>query len=101
MKTLFFNLQIDCESTQHAIQDANLGERAIRGLGEVLAETGTRGTFFVIPGDTEVHAKIYQELEAQGHEIGLHIHPKDMGYEEFFGVQSGAMQKKILCEASD
>lgn len=101
MSTLFFNLQIDCEATQHAIKDANLGERAIRGLGEVLAETQTRGTFFVIPGDIEVHAKIYQELESQGHEIGLHIHPKDMGYEEFFGVQSGAMQKQILCEAMD
>lgn len=101
MKKLFFNLQIDCEATQHAINDANLGERAIRGLGEVLAQTQTRGTFFVIPSDIATHAKIYQELEAQGHEIGLHVHPKDMGYEEFFGVQSGAMQKRILCEAMD
>ena len=101
MKKLFFNLQIDCEATQHAINDAELGERAIRGLGEILTETKTRGTFFVIPGDIKIHAKIYQELEAHGHEIGLHIHPKDMGYEEFFGVQSGEMQKKILREASD
>lgn len=101
MSNLYFNLQIDCEATQHAINDVNLGERAIRGLGEVLAQTQTRGTFFVIPGDMKVHASIYKELEAQGHEIGLHIHPKDMGYDEFFGVQSGAMQKEILCEASD
>ena len=101
MNQLFFNLQIDCESTQHAIGDASLGERAIRGLGEILAETQTRGTFFVIPGDIEIHAPIYKELESQGHEIGLHIHPKDLGYEEFFGVQSGATQKQILCEAME
>jgi hypothetical protein len=101
MKKLLFNLQVDCEATQHAVQDAGLGERAIRGLGEVLAQTGTRGTFLVIPGDIKVHAKIYQELEAQGHEIGLHVHPADLGYDEFFGVQSGAMQKQILCEAVD
>lgn len=98
---LYFNLQIDCESTQHALQNPALGERAIRGLGEVLAQTGTRGTFFVIPGDIEIHSAIYKELEAQGHEVGLHIHPADMGYEEFFGVQSGETQKKILIEASD
>ncbi len=101
MKPLYFNLQIDCESTQHAVQNPALGERAIRGLGEVLAQTGARGTFFVIPGDIEIHAKVYRELEAQGHEIGLHIHPKDLGYDEFLGVQSGAMQKRILSEAMD
>jgi len=101
MKPLYFNLQIDCEATQHAVQDAALGERAIRGLGEVLAQTGARGTFFVIPGDIEVHAKIYRELEESGHEIGLHIHPKDLGYDEFLGVQSGVMQKRILSEAMD
>jgi len=98
---LLFNLQIDCESTQHAIQDPALGERAIRGLGEVFAQTGTRGTFFVIPGDIEVHASIYQELEAQDHEIGLHIHPAEMGYGEFLGVLSADEQHKIIGEARD
>jgi len=98
---LLFNLQIDCEATQHAIQDAALGERAIRGLGEVFEQTGTRGTFFVIPGDIEVHAGIYRELEAQGHEIGLHIHPAEMGYGEFLGVLSGEQQHQIIGEARD
>lgn len=98
---LYFNLQIDCESTQHALRAPALGERAIRGLGDLFAETGTRGTFLVIPGDIEAHATIYRELEGQGHEIGLHIHPADMGYEEFLGVQSEAMQKRTIGEAAD
>ncbi len=98
---LLFAIQIDCEATQHAVQDAALGERAIRGLGDAFAETGTLGTFLVIPGDIEVHAHIYKELEEQGHEVGLHIHPADMGYGEFLGVLSADEQRKVLSEARD
>jgi hypothetical protein len=94
-------LQIDCESTQHALQDPALGERSIRGLGDLFEETGTKGTFLVIPGDIEIHAPVYKELAARGHEIGLHVHPADMGYDEFFGVQGPDAQKKILVEAID
>lgn len=101
MDPLYFTIQIDCESTQHALRDPALGERAIRGLGEMFAETGTLGTFFVIPGDIVVHAAIYKELEAQGHEIGLHIHPADMGYAEFMGVQSAEVQREMLTQAGD
>ncbi len=99
--SLYFAMQVDCESTQHAVKNPALGERAIRGLGEVFAETKTKGTFLVIPGDLEAHAGIYQELESQGHEIGLHVHPADQGYEEFLGTQSAEMQRKIIAEAAD
>jgi len=98
---LLFAIQVDCESTQHAVNDPALGERAIRGLGEVFDETGTIGTFMVIPGDLEAHASIYREFEANGHEIGLHVHPKDMGYREFFGAESPEIQRRILEEAMD
>jgi hypothetical protein len=96
---LFFAIQIDCESTQHALNNPALGEHAIRGLGEVFAETDTKGTFFVIPGDIEVHTTIYRELEQQGHEIGLHVHAADQGYGEFLGDQNAETQRKILTEA--
>ena len=66
---IWFTLQIDCEATQRSINDPDLGERAIRGLGEILCETGLKGTFVVIPQDLQVHARIYRELEAQGVEI--------------------------------
>lgn len=96
---LYFSIQIDCESTQHALKNPALGERAIRGLGEVFSETGTKGTFLVIPGDLEAHAAIYRELEAAGHEVGLHIHPKDMGYAEFLGTEGPDAQRRVLGEA--
>lgn len=101
MKKVLFTLQIDCEATQHAINDVALGERSIRGLGEILQQTSTKGTFMVIPGDVEIHASIYRDLENAGHEIGLHLHPAELGYAEFLGVQSGEMQLTMIHEAAD
>jgi peptidoglycan/xylan/chitin deacetylase (PgdA/CDA1 family) len=98
---LRFAIQVDCESTQHALRDPALGERAIRGLGEVFDETKTKGTFFVIPGDIEAHAAIYRELERAGHEVGLHVHAADQGQGEFLGDQSAEMQRAIIAEAID
>jgi len=98
MERIYFNIQVDCESTQRTIRDPGLGERAIRGLGEVFAETGVKGTFVVIPTDMKVHAAIYRDLEAAGHEVGLHTHPAEQGYEEFLGVYGFEDQVKILRE---
>ena len=101
MRAIYFNLQVDCEALQHSINDAALGERAIRGLGGILAETNTKATFVVIPADIRAHASIYKELESQGHELGLHLHPADQGYDEFLGVYSFDEQVKIIKEAMD
>lgn len=104
MKThdvLFFAIQVDCESTQRAIQNPALGERALRGLADVMAATGTKGTFFVIPRDLEVHAPIYAALEAAGHEVGLHIHVDEPGGTEFLGDRGADDQRRILTEAID
>ena len=100
-ETIYFDIQIDCESLQHAVADADLGERAIRGLGEILAKTNTKATFAVIPLDIQRHASIYKELESQGHELALHVHPADQGYEEFLGVYGFDDQIKIIREAMD
>ncbi len=101
MADIYFNIQVDCEATQHSVNDPALGERAIRGLGDIMHETGMKGTFVVIPSDIRVHADIYRELEAAGHEVGLHIHPADQGYAEFFGVYGFDDQVKILEEGVD
>ncbi len=98
---LLFSIQVDCESTQHALRDPALGERATRGLGQLFAETGTKGTFFVIPGDLAVHPALYRELRGQGHEIGLHVHPAESGHGEFLGVAGPEEQRAILAEAID
>ena len=101
MTEIFFNVQIDCESTQRTINDPALGERSIRGLEDIFSETGVRGTFVVIPSDMRVHAVAYRELEAQGHEVGLHVHPAEQGYEEFLGVYGFEEQVAILKEGVD
>jgi hypothetical protein len=101
MTDLLFNLQIDCESTQFALQNPELGERAIRGLGEMLAETKTKGTFLVIPGDSAAHARIYEDLASAGHEIGLHYHPWIEGRSEFLGFEGPEAQRELLSEGID
>ena len=101
MTEIFFNVQIDCESTQRSIDDPALGERSIRGLGDIFSQTGMKGTFVVIPSDMTVHAGVYRELEAQGHEVGLHVHPAEQGYEEFLGVYGFEEQVAILKEGVD
>lgn len=101
MTEILFNVQVDCESTQRSIDDPALGERAIRGLGEIFSQTGTKGTFVVIPSDMQVHAPVYRELESAGHEVGLHIHPAEQGHEEFFGVYGFDEQTAILKEGVD
>ena len=95
---MLFNIQVDCESTQRSIADPDLGERAIRGMGEICAAVGLKATFVVIPTDMETHGRIYRELETQGHEVGLHIHPGEQGYDEFFGVYGYEAQIGILQE---
>lgn len=101
MTTVFMDIQVDCEATQHAIQDPDLGEKAILGLGEVMKETGMKGSFMVIPGDIKAHSDIYRELKDQGHEIGLHSHPADQGFQEFLGIYSFDDQVKIVKEGMD
>ena len=98
---IYFTLQVDCEATQHSLRNPALGARAIRGLGDLCAETGIRATFQVIPSDMQVHAKLYRRLHEQGHEIGLHVHPADQGYQEFLGVHGPEEQARIIREAME
>jgi hypothetical protein len=91
----------DCEATQHAINDAKLGERSTRGLAEVAVEEGLLATLLVIPTDLEASPALYRELARAGHEVGLHVHPADQGYGEFLGLYGPEDQGKIVAEAAD
>ena len=101
MIKMYFDVQIDCEATQHAINDADLGLKAITGLREIFLETGVKGSFMVIPGDMREHQDFYRQLDSEGHDVGLHIHPADQGYDEFLGVYSFEDQVKMIQEALD
>lgn len=99
IKSLYFSLFVDSEATQHSIRDADLGKRADTGIAELLEARNLRGTFHVLPGDAKANAPLYHELKTRGHEIGLHVHPAEQGYGEFFGIYGPAEQHAILREA--
>ena len=100
-RMFYFLCKIDCEATQPAINDADLGERGTRGYAEALEGAGLRGTFYCIPSELKVQSALYRELEQRGHEIGLHLHAADQGYEEFLGIYGPEMQEQIVKGASD
>jgi peptidoglycan/xylan/chitin deacetylase (PgdA/CDA1 family) len=101
METVYFNLSIDCEATQPAVNDPELGRAAVTGLAELLDGLNFRATFLVIPTDIEANSQLYRDVKKLGHEVGLHLHPAAQGYQEFLGVYDVAMQKKIISEAAD
>ena len=96
-----FAFTIDCEATQPAIDDPDLGKRATRGLADILEERELKGTFFCIPSELTTHGSIYREIEKRGHEVGLHMHPADQGYAEFLGLYGPEDQERIIGEAAD
>lgn len=98
-QVLHFGLFVDCESTQRSIQNPELGRRADEGAAQLLEENGFRGTFHLLPGDAQANADLYRDLKNRGHEIGLHVHPAEQGYGEFFGVYGPEEQRAILIEA--
>ncbi len=100
-KTFFVAVRADCEATAHAVNDPALGERSVKGMLDVLAKEGIPGTFSVIPTDLEASPELYKEAEAAGSEIGLHIHPADLGSEEFLGVLGPEEQTAVLRQAKD
>lgn len=98
---VYFACKIDCEATQQSINDTQLGERATRGFAEVLEKENLLGTFLAIATDLEASRELYVDLAERGHEIGLHVHPADLGYEEFLGIYGPDDQQKILLQAAD
>ena len=99
--SLYVSFFIDCEATQPAVNNVALGERASAGFAQILEKHGLRGTFHVLPTDLRASSALYRKLAANGHEIGLHIHPVLDGYGEFLGAYGPEDQHKILRRACD
>jgi peptidoglycan/xylan/chitin deacetylase (PgdA/CDA1 family) len=97
----FANWSIDCEATQHSVNDAALGTRGVSGFADILDEHALRGTFFAIPGDAESNPALYRSLLGRGHEAGLHLHAADEGYYEFVGVMGPDEQREVISKARD
>jgi peptidoglycan/xylan/chitin deacetylase (PgdA/CDA1 family) len=101
MSRLYIVYRIDCESTQAAVDDAALGRRATAGYADVLESHGLRGTFCCIPSEIRANSDLYLDLNQRGHELALHVHPADQGYEEFLGIYGPDDQAKIVQEGTD
>ncbi len=101
-KTKFWvNWSIDCEATQHSVNDAELGRKGASGFADILDEYGLKGNFFMIPSDAESDPDMYRSFVERGHEIGLHLHPGDEGYFEFAGVMSANEQYEVISIAKE
>lgn len=98
---LYLSNKIDCEATQPAIGDAELGRRGAMGFADVLEAHDCRGSFYCIPSEAQSNGDVYRQLRARGHEIGLHVHPADLGYQEFLGVYGPDEQRDILRRSMD
>ena len=99
--SFWVNWSIDCEATQHAVKDPELGTRGAQGYADILDEHGLKGNFFIIPGDAESNPSLYRSIMERGHEIGLHLHPADEGYSEFAGEMSPEEQCEVITKAKD
>lgn len=97
--TFWVNWSMDCEATQHAVNDAGLGRRGALGFADILDANGLKGNFFVIPGDAESASELYRSIRDRGHEVGLHLHPGDEGFFEFAGVMSPDEQRELVEKA--
>jgi peptidoglycan/xylan/chitin deacetylase (PgdA/CDA1 family) len=101
-KTKFYvSWSIDCEATQHSIRDPELGARGSAGFASVMEEFGLKATFFVTPGDVESNPALYRKLGEKGFEIGLHLHPADVGFQEFMGVMDSDQQRRAVAIARE
>ena len=99
--TFHILLRVDCEASSRPIQDLAMGERSVRGLMARCEQEDLRCSFAVIPSDLEAQPQLYREAAAGGHEVGLHVHPAEDGYEEFLGVYGPERQHEIISRAAE
>jgi hypothetical protein len=96
MKTdVYLCWSMDCEATQKAINDAQLGVRAIRGFTDILVQTGLQATLYLLPGDAAAYGGQLHDLDKDRFEIGMHYHPQEEGYDTFAGAYSAQQQHRM------
>ena len=93
--------QIDSLADQRGPVTWELGERSIRGYCETLLEHGLGATLFIVPQAAKRYRTTFLELAGAGIELGLHYHPQDHGYPDFFGAFTSEEQDRMLREAMD
>jgi peptidoglycan/xylan/chitin deacetylase (PgdA/CDA1 family) len=98
-----FTMDVECPgegSRDAGFTDWDLGERALRGYAERLALEGWPVTFFIVPPAAPRYASALESLRRAGCELGLHVHPQDIGYPEFLGAFTEEEQVALLEDAT-
>lgn len=90
---------MDCEATQEAVHDAELGVRATRGFAGLMAEANQRATLFVLPADAAAYPAVLRDLDRRRFELALHYHPQEEGYADYCGAYAAAGQRKMYTDA--
>lgn len=106
---LYVTWTMDCEGIQELSTatggpaDWELSERAMRGYVESLARHGHRATLFLTPLVAEHQADIARDLQSQGAEAGMHLHPQtaDFGLDRHLGQLADETQEQLLREGRD
>lgn len=90
---------IDCEATQKAVNDVELGMQAIRGFTTVIAEADLWATLFVLPADATAYPALLRDLDHDRFELALHYHPHEEGYDDFCAAYAAEAQRKMYGDA--
>lgn len=82
MKQIKVVLTMDCEPTTQTSHpsatgpgDWDAGERAVSGYFDIAGEYGFPVTYFIHPEAAQAQAGMFDDLEARGACLGLHMHP--------------------------
>jgi peptidoglycan/xylan/chitin deacetylase (PgdA/CDA1 family) len=99
---VLFTMDVECPgegSKEAGFNDWALGGNSVRGYARTLAAEGWPVTFFVVPEAADHYRDLLKELESEGAELALHVHPQDLGYPEYLGAYGREEQIEILSGA--
>lgn len=104
--TLYVLFTMDVEhpgggSVEAGFTDWNVGECAVAGYAERLAREKWPVTFFIVPPAAQRYASILNQWRQEGCELGLHVHPQDIGYAEYMGAYTLGEQIGMLDDAAN
>jgi peptidoglycan/xylan/chitin deacetylase (PgdA/CDA1 family) len=89
---------LDCEATQRAVNNAELGRHSLRGFVEVVRNAGMKVTLYVLPSDARAYSLLLRQLADEGIEIGMHYHPQEEGHADYCGAYTADEQRAMYAD---
>ncbi len=104
-RELFVLVTMDCERVRSesyygdGTESWEMSQRAIEGMAGILRDEAMKGTFLPTPATAARQARLFQELQGEGFEIGLQFHCdsfRDGEHRQPLGTYGYDKQKEIL-----